>query len=426
MGSEPIPQAQEGDNDSPSEGEFLDNEFDSFDACLDFGYQAREFFVLPDTPALDKAHQQDTSRVASAGGDTVSNQPAWTQLPLDHLTADQPEDDPDLTTMDPRKMREQQLQDPTCNDLIRALRTYQNLCNSWYFPNMLRQSREYVARCPVCQCRKGSAVRVPMQGHPPPEAPLVMVSADLMDLRSSSRGYRYVLSIIDHHTRFLQLARLRDKTAERSNGVVERSNRAVKDALAALVQRAPSQWPIHLPAVCLALYMAIHRSVGDQPLYLLSGRMALFAKGLTNDQTPDEGLMVKRLSDACHLAVEVSLKTRETNKAYYDQRAKATPTFEQGSLVVRKVEGTRRPLGDSWLGPGRIVRQLGPVTFDVLDLQEPYCAVRVHANQLKSYLPPSELDFAEEADQLPRPVPVAASSSVVTLIDELTSESAVS
>jgi len=303
-----------------------------------------------------------------------------------------------------------------------------------------------------------------------------MVSADLMDLRSSSRGYRYVLSIIDHHTRFLQLVPLRDKTAERvlsafmdnyitlfgppdqlhtdnglefssnewrslletlhvkhsfsvayhpqSNGVVERSNRAVKDALAALVQRAPSQWPIHLPAVCLALNTAIHRSVGDQPLYLLTGRMALFAKGLTNDQTPDKGLMVKRLSDARRLAVEVSLKTRETNKAYYDQRAKATPTFEQGSLVVRKVEGTRRPLGDHWLGPCRIVRQLGPVTFDVLDLQEPYCAVRVHANQLKPYLPPSELDFAEEADQLPRPVPVVASSSVVTLIDELTSESA--
>nr|XP_027239373.1 uncharacterized protein LOC113830358 [Penaeus vannamei] len=209
-----------------------------------------------------------------------------------------------------------------------------------------------------------------------------------------------------------------------SNGVVEHSNRAVKDALAALVQRAPSQWPIHLPAVCLALNTAIHRSVGDQPLYLLTGRMALFAKGLTNDQTPDKGLMVKRLSDARRLAVEVSLKTRETNKAYYDQRAKATPTFEQGSLVVRKVEGTRRPLGDHWLGPCRIVRQLGPVTFDVLDLQEPYRAVRVHLNQLKLYLPPSELDFAEEADQLPRPVPVVASSSVVTLIDELTSESA--
>nr|XP_027229652.1 uncharacterized protein LOC113821374 [Penaeus vannamei] len=174
---------------------------------------------------------------------------------------DQPEDDPDLTTMDPRKMREQQIRDPTCNDLISwleghqalpqqrppaiissfevedgvlyhlreysdravkqlyvplhlqtqalhlahcppsathpgALQTYQNLCNSWYFPNMLLQSREYVARCPVCQRRKGSAVRVPMQGHLPPEAPLVMVSADLMDLRSSSRGYQYVLSII--------------------------------------------------------------------------------------------------------------------------------------------------------------------------------------------------------------------------------------
>jgi len=78
-----------GDNDSPSEGEFLDDEFDSFDACLDFGYHDSEFFVFPDTPGLDKARQQNISKVASAGRDTVSDQPAWTQLPLDHLTADQ-------------------------------------------------------------------------------------------------------------------------------------------------------------------------------------------------------------------------------------------------------------------------------------------------------------------------------------------------
>jgi len=63
-----------------------------------------------------------------------------------------------------------------------------------------------------------------------------------------------------------------------SNGVVERTNRTVKDALAVLARQAPLQWPTHLFAVRIALNSAIHRAVGDQPLYLLLGRMALFGK----------------------------------------------------------------------------------------------------------------------------------------------------
>ena len=324
-----------------------------------------------------------------------------------------------------------------------ALRTFQNLSNSWYFPNMLNMSKEYVAQCQECQRRKGSMSRAPMEGHPLPEAPLEMVSADLMDLRSSTRGYRYVLSIIDHHTRFLQLVPLRDKTADRvltafmdhyvtlfgppaqlhtdnglefssdewrsllrtleikhsfsiaynpqSNGVVERSNRTVKDALAALVQRSPSQWPLHLPAVRLALNTAIHRSVGNQPLYLLTGRMALFSRGLTNLQTADTGLMVQRLAEARRLAVDTSQATREANKSSYDQKTKAPPNLVEGSLVLRRVQGPRGALSDAWAGPCRVVRRLGPVALDVEDLQPPHRTVRVHLNQLKQYVQGPEL-----------------------------------
>ncbi|ROT84515.1 hypothetical protein C7M84_022275 [Penaeus vannamei] len=165
-------------------------------------------------------------------------------------------------------------------------RTFQNLQGAWYFPNMHRLAREYMARCHACQQRKGVAGRAPTEGHPLPEAPLVRVSADLMDLQGSATGFRYVLSIVDHHTRFIQLVPLRDKSANRvlwafvdhyvthfgppdhlhtdnglefssdewcsllealqvqhsfsvayhpqSNEVVERTNRTVKDALAAL------------------------------------------------------------------------------------------------------------------------------------------------------------------------------------------------
>nr|XP_027228496.1 uncharacterized protein LOC113820359 [Penaeus vannamei] len=324
----------------------------------------------------------------------------------------QPHQMPNLTTLASQQMREQQLQDPVCTDLIAwlerritpgsstsngspsgALRTYQNLCNNWFFPNMLHLARTYVASCETCQRRKAPVVRAPMQGHPPSKAPLEMVSADLMDLRRSAQGFRYVLSIIDHHTRYLQL----------SNGVVERSNRVVKDALAALVQQSPSQWPIHLPAVRFALNSAIHRSTSDQPLYLLTGRMALFPRGLTNLQTIDEGQMVKCLADARRIAIKTTLETREANKRYYDRKAKPLH-LNEGSLVLRKVEGSTRALDSRWKGPFRVLKKIGPVTYDILELQQPHRTMRVHANQLRPFVPASEIDFVEEGDQLPYPL----------------------
>jgi len=257
---------------------------------------------------------------------------------------------------------------------------------------------------------------------------------------------------VDHHTRFIQLVPLCDKRASRvlqafvdhyvtlfgppdhlhtdnglefssdewrsllealqvkhsfivayhpqSNGVVERTNRTVKDALSALAWQAPSQWPTHLPAVRLALNSAIHRAVGDQPLYLLMGRMALFGKGLTNRQTVDPDLILGRLADARRLAVEVSRKMHETNKAQYDRAARTSGPYEEGTLVLRKVLGNRGPLGDRWLGPCRVQKRLGPVSYDVLDLRPPHRAVRVHANQIRPYIPATEVDYLEEADQV--------------------------
>ncbi|ROT68443.1 hypothetical protein C7M84_013405 [Penaeus vannamei] len=84
-----------------------------------------------------------------------------------------------------------------------ALRTYHNLQNSYFFPNMFRLCKWYVQHCTACQHRKGSRERAEMQCRPPPSGPLELVSADLMDLRASVGGYRYVLSIVDHHSRGL-------------------------------------------------------------------------------------------------------------------------------------------------------------------------------------------------------------------------------
>lgn len=68
-----------------------------------------------------------------------------------------------------------------------------------------------------------------------------------------------------------------------SNGMVERTNRVVKDALYSLIEHKPKSWPSFLSQVRLAINSAIHRSTGEQPLYLLTGRHAHFPVGITND-----------------------------------------------------------------------------------------------------------------------------------------------
>ncbi|XP_037789219.1 uncharacterized protein LOC119584602 [Penaeus monodon] len=264
----------------------------------------------------------------------------------------------DLTGMTAVQTREHQLWDPACEDPLgwlegrqavpgerppaalfsfEALRqahcpptathpgvhhTFQNLQGAWYFPNMYHLVREYVAASHACQQRKGVAGRAPMEGHPLPEVPLVTVSADLMDLRGSA-----ACTLHCEPSHMVQLVSLLDKKADRvlwafddhySNGVVERTNQTVKDALVALARQAPSQWPTHLPAVRLALNSSIHRAVRDQPLYLLTGLMVLFGKGLINRQAVDPNLILARLADACWLGVEVSRKMQETNKAQYE------------------------------------------------------------------------------------------------------------
>ncbi|ROT74690.1 putative Retrotransposon protein [Penaeus vannamei] len=393
----------------PEEDEFLDcGEFQDDDyhstACLDFGYEDEDFFVFPDTAALDEACDVSPSEEKAR--------------PLEQ--AQEPHEDAteplDLTRMMAVQMQEHQLQELACADLLgwlegrqtvrrerpaaissfeveegvlyylrnfpdrvvrqvyipnhlqpQALRhghcpptaihpgvhlTFQNLQGAWYFPNMYRLAREYVVRCHACQQRKGVTGRAPMEGYPLPEAPLTIAwSSPLM---SGARFWRHCKCSTFSVAYHLQ-----------SNGVVECTKQTVKDALAALARQAPSQWPTHLPAVHLTLNSAIHRDVGDQPLYLLTGRMALFGKGLTNRQTIDPDLSLARLADARRLAVEVS-----------------------------------RKMQDRWLGPCCVQQQLGPVSYDVLDLQPPYRAVRIHANQMRPYTPAAEVDFLEDDDRV--------------------------
>jgi len=336
-------------------------------------------------------------------------------------------------------------------------RTYCKIRDLFYFPNLLRETRQFVRSCAVCQRRKGPAYRqAPMANAPDVNLPLERVSADLMDLHSSTSGNRYVLSIVDHMTRYLQLIPLPCKSAEtvaeafinnfvtlfgpprviqtdngsefcnrlfqqvcsiiqtkmsfttvyhaQANGMIERTNRVVKDALATLTESRPDTWDQYLPQVRLALNSSVHRSIREQPIYLMTGHHGHFPLGPTNDVTiaaDSAKRFQERLQVARSVAVETSSRAREGWARIYNKRVRKHFQPNVGVLVWVKVHpghrrGPGRALGDRWRGPARIMKRIGPVSYLCKEVNEPYRELKCHINQLKEFVPEKELQFTDD------------------------------
>ncbi|XP_069981034.1 uncharacterized protein [Penaeus vannamei] len=174
-----------------------------------------------------------------------------------------------------------------------------------------------------------------------------------------------------------------------ATGMVERTNHVVKAALTAVVGDRPGDWHKHIPELRLALNSAIHRSTGEQPLYLLTGRHAYFPVGLTNDAIfANNDNLQQRLRTARRAAVTASRDARGVYERSYNWRARATFTPDVGQLVWYKM--VPHPLGPKWQGPARVSKCLGPVSFEFQNLDSGKI-LRAHLNHLRPYHPPEEL-----------------------------------
>jgi len=192
----------------------------------------------------------------------------------------------------------------------RIHKTYDNLRSMFFWPNILHDVRGFVEQCQNCQQSRGTQQRVPMAQAPLALYPLERVSMDILDLAQAPM--RWSLTILDQHSRFIQILPLKDTTASRihraflenwvtyfgppqviqtDNGrqfisqlfaeivemirashhfticyhpqvyrMVECTNRVVKAALTAVVGDRPGDWHKHIPELRLALNSAIHRS----------------------------------------------------------------------------------------------------------------------------------------------------------------------
>ncbi|XP_063588655.1 uncharacterized protein LOC134765794 [Penaeus indicus] len=185
-----------------------------------------------------------------------------------------------------------------------------------------------------------------------------------------------------------------------ANGMVERTNRVVKEALTALCDQAAYYWDDVLPQVRFALNTCIHSSVMDQPLHLFQGHPIDVPIGLTMKSVYDYAaphILRHRLQLAWTAAQEACRKARMGWTRDYDRKVRKHLSLKEGSLILAKVYRRSNTLSPRCEGPARVVKKLGPVVFLVRNLYGEARERRVHTNYMKPYYPPQELHLPHEA-----------------------------
>ena len=95
-------------------------------------------------------------------------------------------------------------------------RTLGAIAKDFWWPSMAADCEAFIKRCGICKeaTDKGAGPRPPLGGIPPPEQPNELLHIDHMGPVRTSRGKRYILSIMDALTRHLTVRLVRTKTPQ--------------------------------------------------------------------------------------------------------------------------------------------------------------------------------------------------------------------
>lgn len=318
---------------------------------------------------------------------------------------------------------------------IDALETY------FYWPSLRTDAVNFVKECITCQAHKDSpALKQKFQELPPVYKPLERISIDLTDMFSGANGYRYVLTVIDHYSRFVKFYPLRNKTTDvvsqnfkkylndfgvpkcvildngseftsqqfrdlchshnintgyttpyhpEGNSISERMHRTMKTLLNVMCKGHPFQWPKYLGETQRVLNCAIHATTGEQPHYIFfsrrTNRQVLSELPELDDEVDDTDLeqaheiIQKTHAEMAKKYLHVANRNREKNNS-----------VDTNSLVWVKSEtqvpGTSRKLNIKWLGPYKVVQSVRNGATYVLKNVFDDTVIERAANKIKPFV----------------------------------------
>ncbi|CAG2196786.1 unnamed protein product [Mytilus edulis] len=216
----------------------------------------------------------------------------------------------------------------------------------------------------------------------------------------SDQGRQYESQLFQSICKFLEIDKTRTTPGHpRSDGLVERSNRTIKDMISKYVRTDQRDWDRWIDFVAMAYNSTPHQSTEISPFRMIFGeemRMPLdviLAEELCENDSElvSEHDHVMKLQDklkTIHEIARVSLGTAaKRQKRQYDKNVKRMD-YSEGDLVrryqPRTAKGVKKKLSRFWTGPWVIVEKLSNVLYKIKHSPNS-TPVIIHADNLKLY-----------------------------------------
>ena len=332
----------------------------------------------------------------------------------------------------------------------------------FYWCNLKVDVCNYVKECITCQRYKSHpGLQQQWQEMPPVHKPLERLGIDITDMVAGTHNFRYVLTVVDHYSRFVKFFPLKNKNTNtvveelgryvadfgapkailsdnggefvsrqyqdfcrrhhityyyttpynpRGNGITERLHRSLKTILSTLCQGYPLKWPTYLAACQSIMNQAVHTSKGVQPFFAFFSRHAprvVHSSLPSVDGDKDEIDIAHEIIRDTHL--KMSRKYREVAN-----RKRRNQAVSEGSLVWVKREvtqpGTSKKLNPKWEGPFKVVEVIREGSAYLLENLFTGQSVQRTAEKVKPYCgseewltEPRNLESAPEEGEEPIP-----------------------
>lgn len=328
-------------------------------------------------------------------------------------------------------------------------KNYRSIKEKYYWRNMYRDIKNFSYSCKLCIEKKGfSLTKSPIQNFQPTSRPMELISLDILGpLPMSEQGNKYVLTVIDHFSKYSILFALKDITAPtianklmevvvtfgvpnsiltdlgtnfqstlftelakklqihklkttpyrpQTNSVSERINASIKTSLTCLADNT-SNWDTYLSYYNFIYNNSYHDTIHEKPSFLMFNRDLNLPFHVLEQQArihyfPCDNYIEENLSKMQYIYRNVYKNLEIANEKQFRLRERISKqkAFQLGQKVYLYTpttnQNTGRAFARKFSGPYRIIQKHSNLNYTIQDTRKPFKKPsRVHVDRLFSY-----------------------------------------
>ena len=346
-------------------------------------------------------------------------------------------------------------------------KTLQKVQQSYYWPKMSKEIKDYVESCDFCQRNKTQRQKPYglLQPIGPPEERFTTYSIDFIGpLPATKDGYDGVVVIVEMLTKMVTIEKIKmtygaPKIAEiifkeivakygmpkkivsdrdprftsifwktlfelsgtelamstayhpQTDGMTERVNQVVEQILRNYINYRQNDWDVYLPGVAYAINTAENQSTGFTPFEMIYGanpKGPIDFIGKSDISNPLVDDFVEQMTLMTKEARSEIIRSQAKQKEFADRKRRAHD-FKVGDHVLvsnRNIlmnKNRSRKLSFKYIGPFRICKQIGDQTFELDGKGKLPEYQRFHVSLLKHYRESDDQQFPKRKQTIPEP-----------------------